>query len=229
MHYPATAPLYPAADRYAEAFGEAQLRHWLARRNIGGITSPLSASMRISCEKYTPASTYLTKEIGLVAEALSAADRRLLEAALVEKGARWPGDVIGIGPGAFGRVGPACYQNHDWSEKYCAALDSGRLPVWRGIELTPDDLARRAVMESLAHQCRVSIESIEIAHVIDFRRSFAAELADLQRLEQQGLVELAGDWIELTPQGRARLADVCAVFDRYLRMQRERASYPRVM
>src|SRR5262245_27129536 len=33
---------YPTADRFVEAFGEAQLRQWLARRNIGGIKQPLS-------------------------------------------------------------------------------------------------------------------------------------------------------------------------------------------
>ena len=244
MQYPASAPLYPAADRYAEAFGEVQLRDWLARRNVGGITFPLSVARQLPRGKYTPkrpveeisavrktltANTYLTKEIRLVAEVLSATDRHLLEAALLEKVVKWPGDVIGIGPGAFGRVGPACYQNHERLEKYCAALDAGRLPVWRGIELTQDDLARRAIIESLSYQFRVSIESIEIAHVIDFHRTFTAELADLQRLERQGLVELAGDWIEVTPQGLGRLADVCAVFDRYLRTQRERASYTRVM
>ena len=33
---------YPTADRFVEAFGEADLRQWLARRNVGGIGLPLS-------------------------------------------------------------------------------------------------------------------------------------------------------------------------------------------
>src|SRR5579871_1545657 len=33
---------YPTADRFVEAFGEATLRQWLGRRNIGGISQPLS-------------------------------------------------------------------------------------------------------------------------------------------------------------------------------------------
>src|SRR5574341_634044 len=33
---------YPTADRFVEAFGEAEYRHWITKRNIGGIIQPLS-------------------------------------------------------------------------------------------------------------------------------------------------------------------------------------------
>ena len=33
---------YPTADRFVEAFGETALKQWLAKRNIGGISQPLS-------------------------------------------------------------------------------------------------------------------------------------------------------------------------------------------
>ena len=87
-------------------------------------------------------------------------------------------------------VGAAYYQNLKELESYYAALDAGRLPVLRGLELTADDLVRRAVIQALMCHFRVSIESIEIAHLIDFRKYFAAELADLRRLADDGLVEL---------------------------------------
>ena len=38
---------YPTADRFVEAFGEAQLRQWLAKRNIGGISQPLSVYVHL--------------------------------------------------------------------------------------------------------------------------------------------------------------------------------------
>src|SRR6185503_17956269 len=42
---------YPTADRFVEAFGEAQLRQWLSRRNIGGINQPLSVYVHLPfCE-----------------------------------------------------------------------------------------------------------------------------------------------------------------------------------
>jgi oxygen-independent coproporphyrinogen-3 oxidase len=51
----------------------------------------------------------------------------------------------------------------------------------RGIELNADDLLRRSIIQSLMCHFELSIESIEIAHLIDFRKYFATELDDLRR------------------------------------------------
>ena len=42
---------YPTADRFVEAFGEEAFRHWLDKRNIGGIQQPLSEIGRASCRE----------------------------------------------------------------------------------------------------------------------------------------------------------------------------------
>ncbi len=138
-------------------------------------------------------------------------------------------DLVGIGVSAIGRVGPTYYQNEKRLDAYYGALDAGRLPVARGIELTPDDLVRRAVIQALACHFRVSLESIELAYLVDFRKYFAAELRDLARLEADGLVELQPDWIVVTPKGRLLVRAVCMVFDRYLREKRAKASYSKVI
>ncbi len=138
-------------------------------------------------------------------------------------------DLIGLGISAIGRVGPTYYQNLKPLDDYYGALDAGRLPVARGIELTPDDLVRRAVIQALMCQFCLSIESIELAYLIDFRRYFASELVELKRLSGEGLVELAPDWITVTPRGRLLVRAVCMVFDRYLCQARERAAYSKVI
>ena len=138
-------------------------------------------------------------------------------------------DMLGLGISAIGRVGPCYYQNAKRLDDYYAALDAGRLPVVRGIELTPDDLVRRAVIQALACHFRVSLESIELAYLIDFRKHFEEELKDLRRLAAEGLVELAPDWIVVTPRGRLLVRSICMVFDRYLREREARASYSKVI
>ncbi|MDH4094978.1 MAG: oxygen-independent coproporphyrinogen III oxidase [Betaproteobacteria bacterium] len=138
-------------------------------------------------------------------------------------------DLIGLGVSAIGSVGPTYYQNEKRLEDYQAALDAGRLPVARGMELSPDDLVRRAVIHALACHFRVSLESIELAHLVDFRKYFAAELEDLKRLEADGLVERRDDWIIVTAKGRLLVRVVCAVFDRYLREREARAQYSKVI
>jgi oxygen-independent coproporphyrinogen-3 oxidase len=95
--------------------------------------------------------------------------------------------------------------------------------------LTKDDLVRRAVIQALACHFRLSIESIESSYLVDFANHFSAEIADLRRLEEDGLVELQPDWIVVTPKGRLLVRVVCMVFDRYLREHRQRESYSRVI
>jgi len=138
-------------------------------------------------------------------------------------------DMLGFGVSAIGSVGPSYYQNAKNLTAYYAALDEGRLPVWRGIELTADDLVRRAVIQALICNFRLSLESIELAWLIDFRKVFAEEMQDLRRFAEDGLVELQPEWIVVTPKGRLLVRSVCMVFDRHLREQRRRASYSKVI
>jgi oxygen-independent coproporphyrinogen-3 oxidase len=138
-------------------------------------------------------------------------------------------DLLGFGISAIGRVGPTYCQNVKSLDEYYSTLDAGRLPVWRGLELSADDLVRHAVIQALACHFRVSTESIELAHLIDFRRTFAAELEELKRLADDGLVEIQPDLIVVTPKGRLLVRAVCMVFDRYLRERRSRASYSKVI
>ncbi|APV52060.1 oxygen-independent coproporphyrinogen III oxidase [Betaproteobacteria bacterium GR16-43] len=139
------------------------------------------------------------------------------------------GDLVGLGVSAIGKIGPTYMQNVKTLDDYYAALDEGRLPTWRGIQLTPDDLMRRAVIQALACHFSLAKESIEIAYLVDFDRHFAAEMKDLARLEADGLVELEPGWIHVTPRGRLLVRAVCAVFDKYLRETRDRSRYSRVV
>ncbi len=138
-------------------------------------------------------------------------------------------DIIGLGVSAISKVGPTYSQNEKVLEDYYARVDSGTLPVLRGMELSPDDLLRRAVIQSLACHFRVSKEAISIAHLIDFDSYFGRELEQLEEMEQEGLVKLDDEWITVTDKGRLLVRVVCMVFDRYLKQERARAQYSRVM
>lgn len=126
-------------------------------------------------------------------------------------------DLLGFGPRAISRVGPAYSHNMRGFGDYSAALDAEKLPVQTGVVLNRDDLVRRAVIQALLCQFRVSIDSIEASYLLNFRRYFERELADLAALEDDGLVENQPDWLVVTPKGRLLVQTVCKVFDRYLR------------
>jgi oxygen-independent coproporphyrinogen-3 oxidase len=138
-------------------------------------------------------------------------------------------DIVALGVSAIGKLGPIYAQNVKTLDEYYAQLEDGVLPVMRGIELNADDLLRRAVIQALACHFAVSKESISIAHLIDFDRYFAAELEALEEHERDGLVNLNGEWITVTPKGRLLVRVLCMVFDKYLRAAQRRAQYSKVI
>lgn len=138
-------------------------------------------------------------------------------------------DLIGLGVSAIGAIGPTYSQNHRDLDSYYDSIDRGVLPVARGMELSADDLMRRAVIQSLACQFRLSKKSVEIAYLVDFDRYFADEMADLEGMSLDGLVQLGPEWITVTPRGRMLIRNVCMVFDKYLRRERETMRYSRVI
>jgi oxygen-independent coproporphyrinogen-3 oxidase len=138
-------------------------------------------------------------------------------------------DMLAFGVSSIAKVGPVYAQNHKTLETYYEALDRNELPVLRGIELTADDSLRRSIIQALMCHFSLSIKSVQIAHLIDFREYFAEELADLKRMETAGLVEVGDERIDVLPAGRLLVRAVAMVFDRYLRADRERKRYSRVI
>ena len=138
-------------------------------------------------------------------------------------------DLVGLGVSAIGSVGPTYSQNFRTLEDYYNSLDHNMLPVMRGIELSADDLLRRGVIGALMCHFAISKESFATSYLIDFDKYFAAELADLRELEQLGMAELENGSITVTPKGRLLVRNIAMVFDRHLRLDRERRRYSRVI
>jgi oxygen-independent coproporphyrinogen III oxidase len=138
-------------------------------------------------------------------------------------------DLIALGVSAIGKVGATYSQNAKTMEEYCDALDHGKLPVVRGLALSRDDLARRAVIMSLMCQGQVLFESIELAWLLDFREYFAAEIEAVNELAEKGLVTIDETGIQVTPMGWYFVRAVAMVFDRYLQADRNRAKFSRII
>jgi oxygen-independent coproporphyrinogen-3 oxidase len=138
-------------------------------------------------------------------------------------------DLIGLGVSAIGRIGATYSQNAKTYEEYCDHLDQGRLPVVRGLALTRDDLARRAVIMALMCQGQVVFESIELAWLLDFKAYFAAEMEQLKDMEEQGLLAVDETGIQVTAQGWFFVRAIAMLFDRYLQTDRNRAKFSRIL
>ncbi|HPR42705.1 oxygen-independent coproporphyrinogen III oxidase [Ottowia sp.] len=138
-------------------------------------------------------------------------------------------DLIGLGVSAIGKVGATYSQNAKTLEDYEDLLDQGQLPIVRGLGVSRDDLLRRAVIMALMCQGEVLFESIESAHLIDFRSYFGAELERLEVMQDDGLVELSDTAIRVTQMGWFFVRGVAMVFDKYLQADRNRARFSKII
>ena len=138
-------------------------------------------------------------------------------------------DLIALGVSSIGRVGATYSQNAKTMEEYCDLLDQGHLPVVRGLALTRDDLIRRAVIMALMCQGQLQFESINLAWLVDFKKYFANELAQLKTLQGQGLVQLSDTGIQVTAMGWFFVRGVAMVFDRYLQADRNRTRFSKII
>ena len=139
------------------------------------------------------------------------------------------GDLLALGVSGISKVGSCYAQNVRTLPEYADCLRQRELPVLRGIELSRDDLGRRSIIMGLMCQGRVSIDSIEIANLIDFSAAFERELALLHPYVELGLVTLDEQWITITPEGRSAMRAIAAVFDRYFQSSQQRQSFSRVL
>ena len=125
-------------------------------------------------------------------------------------------DLVGMGVSAISHVGDSFSQNPRDLPSWQAALDEGRLPVFRGMRLCEDDVLRADLIQQLMCQGEVRIEALERRHAIDFASYFADALVKLQPLQEDGLVRLEPGRILVTRQGRLLLRNIAMCFDQYL-------------
>jgi oxygen-independent coproporphyrinogen-3 oxidase len=125
-------------------------------------------------------------------------------------------DLVGMGVSAIGKVGTSFAQNLKDIRDWQAALEQDRLPVWRGLALSGEDRLRREVVSAIMCQGHVQFGEFERKYRIDFTNHFALELESLKPLEDDGLIELSGQSIDVTPTGLLLLRVIAMKFDEYL-------------
>ena len=123
--------------------------------------------------------------------------------------------LIGLGASAIGALPQGYVQNAVPIHDYERTLGEGRLAVVRGVRVGPDDRLRRAVIERL--MCDLHVDLGALAADFGARaEDFADDLAALEPMVRDGIVEVDGPRVRLTEPGRPLVRSVCARFDSYL-------------
>jgi oxygen-independent coproporphyrinogen-3 oxidase len=130
-------------------------------------------------------------------------------------------DLLGIGLTSIGEGEDYYAQNYKDLPEYEAAVDAGKLPFWRGVELNEDDRIRKAVIMDLMSNFRLDIEKIEKRFGIDFKSYFADALEALRPMAEEGLVTIGDKKIEVSETGTLVIRNIAMPFDAYMQKHAE--------
>ncbi|MDZ7737066.1 MAG: oxygen-independent coproporphyrinogen III oxidase [Gammaproteobacteria bacterium] len=125
-------------------------------------------------------------------------------------------DLVGIGMSSIGIMGDSYHQNVRDLEEYYRRIDAGRIPIFRGFQLCPEDLLRRDIIMSLMCNFRVEFDHLERKYGFRFTDFFATELQKLDDMQEDGLLQINENGIIINPLGRLMVRNICMVFDTYL-------------
>ena len=138
-------------------------------------------------------------------------------------------DVVAMGITAIGRIGDNYSQNTRDLQEYGNRLAAGEIPIFRGLELEPDDILRKEIINQLMCHFRLDIAELEGKWGIEFKTYFADAIGNLKVMQQDGLLKLGDDAIEVLPAGRLLVRSICMEFDRYLKEKELGQRFSRVI
>jgi oxygen-independent coproporphyrinogen-3 oxidase len=136
-------------------------------------------------------------------------------------------DLVALGVSSISKVGDTYAQNAKTLHEYYRRIDAGTLAIERGVALDGDDRIRREVIQRLMCATRLDFAAIDAAYAVRFEDYFAAELAALAPLEQDGLVARVGRGLVISARGRLLMRNVAMLFDAHLPKVEPLAGQPR--
>ena len=138
-------------------------------------------------------------------------------------------DLIGLGLTSIGYVGGNFFQNQKEMDAYQAAIEHNGLAVFRGYTLSEEDHLRRAVIMRLMCDFKIDFIAFEHEFGINFKQHFSDSLADLKKMQTDGLLKLSDTGLSVLPAGRLMIRNVAMVFDEHLRHKTEQKQFSKVL
>lgn len=135
-------------------------------------------------------------------------------------------DLLSFGMTGISMLHDVYTQNQKRLKDYYRDIDANQFPIAKGVKLQGEDHLRQAIIIELMCQFHLCGKRLEEKYNIklDAKLSdyFASEYAELKELAKDGLVEIQGDEIEVTPTGRLLIRNIASVFDVYLKQRQKK-------
>lgn len=138
-------------------------------------------------------------------------------------------DLLGLGVSAISLLGDSYAQNHKELKHYYALVEQQGTALHKGLTMSQEDCLRRDVIKQLICNFKLDYAPIELRYGIDFQQHFAEDIELLAPLAQDGLLEISPKGLQVTPQGRLLIRNICLCFDSYSRAQAKRQQFSRII
>lgn len=129
--------------------------------------------------------------------------------------------LIGLGVSSISDVGRAYAQNAKSVEAYRERVMEGKWPIVKGHLLDPEEQFIGKHILNLMCQHETSWENSPAQE----KAYMASRLPQLAGLETDGLVEICGKRIKVTPKGQVLVRNVCAAIDKYFVLAEEKRQF----
>jgi len=126
-------------------------------------------------------------------------------------------NLVGIGLTSIGEGSRYYAQNTKDMKLYEEALDAGRLPFERGVELDDDDFLRKSVIMELMANFSIDMSRVEEEHTIKFDDYFADALDALKEFEDANLITIENNKISVSATGTLLIRNIAMPFDAYMK------------
>ena len=123
--------------------------------------------------------------------------------------------LIGLGASAISQLAQGYVQNQSAELAWRRQLESGRLPIARGLALSADDRFRGEIIERMMCDFTVDLAAICARHGQPLA-ALDEDRARLRPLIADGLATAEGTRVSVTDLGRPFVRALCAAFDRHL-------------
>ena len=125
-------------------------------------------------------------------------------------------DLIGVGLTSIGDSPNYYAQNSKNMSDYESALDSGKLPFERGVQLTADDKIRQRVIMELMSNFKINIPRVEKELDINFNDYFKDSLEALTPFIDDKILTINDSSIEANETGTMLIRNIAMPFDAYM-------------
>ena len=138
-------------------------------------------------------------------------------------------DLLGLGVSSISLLGDTYAQNEKDLKTYYALVEEQGNALHKGLVLSKEDCLRRDVIKELICNFKLDFAPIESQYEINFTEHFKEDLALLQPLMDDGLIQQTEKGLIVSPKGRLLIRNICLCFDTYSRAAAKRQQFSRII